>query len=658
MASWYDSSYGQNVVVYGKEREPPNEWWLTDSWGVGSHSATETARARSASKSRWSDDSWRQNDVQRSSWGVSDSERTFQNTAHRTSYYGSTDGHGDSYANDHGVEQHQQMHVGPDHRTYSRQNFDAVVFRPKHGDVDRAAQHCGWTPRASSREPGKQPPQDPVRPPLRSASRDVARAHGDDDVAQQCEGRTIPQASEARSTLAVQGAHPADKWADGGFSMPPISLDGGRQEEFEEYWSYNNETPRRFEGGWIERRSHPQINVQPYWYNEATGELSWHRPDAAPIGPHASVVEDGLEELSGTGPEWDMSVKELKAALAAVGGVASSAGLRNVELARRAVATYEEFLPRVLSWHDYQYLTFWFFGGLSKETDRGRDKGAKSFFQGSASRELFAEDAFFHEAARVMMGRLHRMPPINLTYFIWTFARPKIVVPDFMEVVGHHFCEGRIQMFDRCSLGTMVWNYSNLGVRHDRFFNDCADELARPNRVRSLAPRNYQNSFIAYSRMQHWDERLFAAMAGGMIRLLDGHDPKSPKCARTLLFSYTCKDGSEVPADAFRIGSLSVIYKTFKQLGVTGPQFEKTVASFLYFARRSVERSPPFMREPGDACTLLLELARGVAERKGPDIAHMLAQEDLAALCYGAPDRTVDQLRHALRRAGLSTDAL
>ena len=109
-----------------------------------------------------------------------------------------------------------------------------------------------------------------------------------------------------------------------------------------------------------------------------------------------------------------------------------------------------------------------------------------------------------------------------------------------------------------------------------------------------------------------------------------------------MLFSYTCRDGSEVPADAFRIGSLSVITKAFHDLRATGPAVEdclplggrvrslgvcgrsyrylprlaKTTwllhlrTSMLDYVRRSVQRSPAMMREPGDGCNFLRQLGR------------------------------------------------
>ena len=65
-------------------------------------------------------------------------------------------------------------------------------------------------------------------------------------------------------------------------------------------------------------------------------------------------------------------------------GHAEDFGFTAEELAKRACYEFETWLPRVMSWHDYQYRCFWFFGG--KDTnDRNRDSGAsKSFFSSDA----------------------------------------------------------------------------------------------------------------------------------------------------------------------------------------------------------------------------------------------------------------------------------
>ena len=60
-----------------------------------------------------------------------------------------------------------------------------------------------------------------------------------------------------------------------------------------------------------------------------------------------------------TGPVWNMGIEELKELLSTPGAVENH-GLSWQDIARRACAEYENFAPRVLSWHDYQHITFWY----------------------------------------------------------------------------------------------------------------------------------------------------------------------------------------------------------------------------------------------------------------------------------------------------------
>jgi len=433
-----------------------------------------------------------------------------------------------------------------------------------------------------------------------------------------------------------------------------MSRDGGSQAEFEEYWTWNA-VPHPLASGWVERRAHPQVNTEPFWYHEATSATAWQRPlGAEELKGQAATRRSsggGMPELTGEGPEWKMGIEDLKAALAA--GRSESLGLQIAELARRAVAEYEQFQPRVLSWHDYQHITFWFFGGLKR---RQRSPGTKSFFEGrsGAGRELFADDAFFQAAAELIRERLGQMHPINLTYFVWTFTRAGVVLPELMESVGNHLCEGLLPTLDRCSLGTMVWNFTKQGVRHDRLFAAAARELCRPNRTRSLAARNFQNVMIAYSRRDYWDEELYDALATGIPRLLDTHDPRQAKCERSLLFSYTCKDGFEVLADSFRINNLTVILRCFLRVPVKGPAMERCVASMADYVRRSGECSPRMMREPSDLEEFVLALAGAAADGRW-GAGRLLAPGgpfDVPSLLEGMPARKADQLRRLLRRAG------
>jgi len=436
-------------------------------------------------------------------------------------------------------------------------------------------------------------------------------------------------------------------------ALPPMSADGGSQEEFEKYWDSNTE-PQRYGGNWVERLSHPQVNIEPYWYNESSGETRWTKPKPA-RKLRAKETDDGLQALAGDGPEWEMSIMELKEALH--DGRDKSLGLRTEQLAQRAVAEYENFVPRVLSWHDYQYHTFWFFGGMKRK--RRATSGSRSFFDqtGGASNELFASREFFLAAAEVLMSRLHRMHPICLTYFIWTYTRAGVVVPELMEKVGTHLCNGLLPTMDRCSLGTMVWNFTKQGVRHDHLFADATKELSRPNRLRSLSARNFQNVIIAYSRGGYLHPELFEAMARGIPRLLDLHDPKLPKNERHVLFAYTCKDGSEVLADSFRISNLTVILKGFAKMRPPVPSMERTLGSMADYVRRSQERSPAMMRDKDDVPDFLGVFA-WVASKHKIDVGEIVHDSfNLGPIMHGMEANKARNLRHKLSAVGVPVAA-
>lgn len=433
-------------------------------------------------------------------------------------------------------------------------------------------------------------------------------------------------------------------------TLPAMSLDGGSEEEYQGYWDWNSRNTRSLGDEWVERMAHPQVNCESYWYNTSTGITSYEHPA---VGSTAKVSAVDLScDLLQEGPVWTFTPFELKSIMRE--GHAEDFGFTAEELAKRACYEFETWLPRVLSWHDYQYRCFWFFGG--KDTnDRNRDSGAsKSFFSSDAeaSRQLFADDEFFEACTRLLCQRLERMHPINLTYFVWTYARAGVYHEELLQAVAEHFCKGWLPTMDRCSLGTMVWNFSKLEFRHDRYFELSAQELYRPNRLRSLAPRNFQNSMIAFSKRKHWNAKLFEAFCRGIPRLLDNHDPKFPKTDTEVLFSYTCRDGSEVPADAFRIGSLTVITKGFQDLRAHGPAVEECMNSMLSYVRRSVERSPAMMREAGDACNFLRQLGF-YAAATGLDLSGMLSNINLEEMCKNAPERAVGQMQASLRKAGL-----
>merc|ERR1711924_30214 len=133
---------------------------------------------------------------------------------------------------------------------------------------------------------------------------------------------------------------------------------------------------------------------------------------------------------------------------------------------------------------------------------------------------------------------------------------------------------------------------------------------------------------------------------------MGNHDPRYPKTDKHVLFSYTCKDGSEVPADAFRIGGSTVILKAFQELRATGPSVEACIASMLDYAMRSVRRSSWMMREPGDACAFIRQLAF-IAEEGILDVGRLLPDLDFVRICEGASEKSIGQMSAALRRCGI-----
>merc|ERR1712187_490129 len=147
-------------------------------------------------------------------------------------------------------------------------------------------------------------------------------------------------------------------------------------------------------------------------------------------------------------------------------------------------------------------------------------------------------------------------------------------------------------MCDRCALGMVPWSFPKLSIHHSALFELASKEAQRPIRTRSLAPRNYQNLFISYSRLGINDRDLIQKLAMQMPRLLDNHDPRYPKLKQSILFSYTCKDGSEVPADCFRVSSLVVILSSLTRLGASGTAVDNLLASMTDYTNRSMQRSP------------------------------------------------------------------
>ena len=431
-------------------------------------------------------------------------------------------------------------------------------------------------------------------------------------------------------------------------SMPPMSKDGGSEEEFEEYWHWFKE-PQCF-GSWIERRTHPQVSVLPYWYNIDTQETIFDAPER-----HMEAkVLPSLEPLKLEGLIGELSVKELRAKLQEPEEL-RRLNLTDTMLARRAVWEYETFIPRVLSWHDYQYNTFWFFieERDSKSNYGRRDKGGYFGPQSDEAKKLFAHDSFFAEVAALASQRFQQIHPINLVYLLWTFTRAGVSAQKFFNDAADHFCDGLLPSLDRCGLCTLVWCYSRQRIRHDRLFQRAAQELERTIRVRSLAPRNFQNTMIAY----RWygkggdTEAMVQQLALWLPRLLDDHDERRPKLRKDVMFSYTCRDGSEVPADAFRINGLNVIARGFVYLDISTPEVEACLESMTNYVIRSAGRSPVWMRQDGDVCIFATIVAEAVVKgwTKAPKLLERL--EAQPSLRQGARPRELDQLEAAIERA-------
>ena len=147
------------------------------------------------------------------------------------------------------------------------------------------------------------------------------------------------------------------------------------QEEFQEYWHWNSLNTRMRED-WFERMAHPQVNCEAFWYHPESGITTYDCPATSSV---QVTPADLTLDIPREGPVWNFTAFELKSILRE--GHGEDFGLAAEALAQRACYEFETWLPRVLSWHDYQYRCFWFFGGK----DTGKDsKESKSFFGSDA----------------------------------------------------------------------------------------------------------------------------------------------------------------------------------------------------------------------------------------------------------------------------------
>lgn len=103
--------------------------------------------------------------------------------------------------------------------------------------------------------------------------------------------------------------------------------------------------------------------------------------------------------------------------------------------------------PKVLSWHDFQYNTFWFFIKERGSKDRREEKRGY-FGPGADDSKMFAHEGFFMEVAHLASQRLERIHPINLVYLLWTFTRAGVQAHDFFNKAADHFCNGLLPSLD------------------------------------------------------------------------------------------------------------------------------------------------------------------------------------------------------------------
>ena len=176
-------------------------------------------------------------------------------------------------------------------------------------------------------------------------------------------------------------------------------------------------------------------------------------------------------------------------------------------------------------------------------------------------------------------------------------------------------------MLDRCGIGTLLWSYSAADIQHPELFRLSAEELVRPVRTRSLAPRNFQNVMISYGHLKMSKDlyrgNVITALASRMPDLLDHHDPGNPKLEVDVLFSYTCKEGTEVRADAFRVSMLGVFLKYLLKLpfDARSAAVNKLITSMCCYVERAIEWAQAIVFEPRDAVQFLVHL--GLANKRG-----------------------------------------
>eukprot|EP00397_Hematodinium_sp_SG-2012_P010030 GEMP01010134.1.p1 GENE.GEMP01010134.1~~GEMP01010134.1.p1 ORF type:complete len:749 (+),score=143.88 GEMP01010134.1:385-2631(+) len=250
-------------------------------------------------------------------------------------------------------------------------------------------------------------------------------------------------------------------------------------------------------------------------------------------------------------------------------------------LAEQAVEFYTAYIPTVLC--DLRDITFWY----RNPTERGPN-GEMILPMSDNGAQLFATTAFFEALAQETTKRMSDIHPISVVYLLWTFTR-KFGAKNIPSVYrsASPYLTRHLEDLDRCGIGMVPWCYAKANIFDEQLLEACANDLCRrtaldidqhsPIPEHQLAPRNVQNTCWAYARAFHrrpkpnYLPNLFQEMARVAHKLLQHRPKDGPKTSQTLCRGYTTETGKLIPADSFRLMSLGLIAKSFKDVGIGLP---------------------------------------------------------------------------------------
>merc|ERR1712039_808817 len=103
-----------------------------------------------------------------------------------------------------------------------------------------------------------------------------------------------------------------------------------------------------------------------------------------------------------------------------------------------------------------------------------------------------------------------------------------------------------------------------------------------------------------------------------------------------------------------RINNLTIILKGFTKMNARSSDVEQCMVSMARYVRKSADRSPRILRQQGDLFDFVVSLAFAAVGRA--DVGALLASDlfDIASIAQEATPAKADQLKRALRRAGVS----